>query len=110
MSAVNEITFTAPFCVYCLSETHCFRETLDETSPVLCPVLLNTECQRCHEKGHTTTRCPQTYEDSERCAYCHKMGHIKRCCPVLGAMKCTYCNEMGHTRNRCFVLKHSQRK
>jgi hypothetical protein len=105
----SEITFTEPFCCYCLSDQHFFRESLDETSAVVCPVLLNTTCKRCHVKGHTTARCLKTYEDDENCAYCHKNGHIKKNCPVLGTKKCTYCNEMGHVRNRCFVLMYKNK-
>ena len=94
-----------PFCCYCEGFDHNFRQTLEEDSPIICPILLNTKCKRCHLKGHTTTRCPQTYEDEECCKYCHAVGHIKKNCPKLGAMQCTYCKDMGHTVSRCFMLK-----
>lgn len=100
------LEFMQPFCCYCQSLTHNFRENcLDNTSAIVCPVLLNTQCQRCFTKGHTTTSCKMTYEDEESCSYCHKFGHIKKHCPVLGSKQCSYCKDMGHVVSRCFKLK-----
>jgi hypothetical protein len=101
-----EISFMQPFCCYCKGFDHNFRENEEDVnSIVLCPVLNNTQCKRCNKKGHTTTRCPLTYDDEEICKYCHQLGHIKRNCPVLFTKQCTYCGEKYHVASSCFKLK-----
>ncbi len=72
-----------PFCPICKKNgrpeseynSHFMRETSDENSKIICPILLNMECNHCGEKGHIVAKCP------------HK--------------KCVFCNEFGHTVSRC---------
>ncbi len=72
-----------PFCPICKKNgrpeseynSHFMRETSDENSRIICPILLNMECNHCGEKGHIVAKCP------------HK--------------KCVFCNEFGHTVSRC---------
>ena len=58
---------TNPVCVHCrnigLPFDHWLRATVEPNSPVVCPVLLKTECRYCHEFGHTVGRCPKTMKD-----------------------------------------------
>ena len=50
-----------PRCLHCvnigLPSDHWLRSTMDPRSPIVCQVLLNTECLYCHEKGHTVGHC-----------------------------------------------------
>lgn len=110
MSELSELKFVTEYCVYCKKEGHWFRENgrIEETVAIICPLLLNTKCERCGEKGHTTTRCQYTYNDEEMCKYCHKIGHIKKHCPVLGEITCLYCKEKGHTTKACFKRKYAE--
>ena len=52
----------SPVCVHCrnlgLSFDHWLRKSPEPDSPVVCPVLLKTECRYCHELGHTVGGCP----------------------------------------------------
>jgi len=52
----------SPVCVHCrnlgLSFDHWLRQSPEPDSPVVCPVLLKTECRYCHELGHTVGSCP----------------------------------------------------
>lgn len=51
-----------PVCVHCrnlgLEFDHWLRKSPEPDSPVVCPVLLATECRYCHELGHTVGGCP----------------------------------------------------
>jgi len=52
-----------PYCAHCKNiglpfNSHFLRETHDSNSPIICPVLLNTECRFCKKKGHTKSKCP----------------------------------------------------
>lgn len=72
-----------PFCPICKKNgrpeaeynSHFIRETSDENSAIMCPILLDMECNHCGEKGHLVARCPKK--------------------------KCVFCNEFGHTVSRC---------
>lgn len=50
-----------PSCPHCrnlgLKNDHWLRESADPESPLMCPVLLNTECKYCHEMGHNVSKC-----------------------------------------------------
>ena len=52
----------SPVCVHCrnlgLKHDHWLRKSPEPDSPVVCPVLLETECRYCHEFGHTVAGCP----------------------------------------------------
>lgn len=52
-----------PVCPHCrnigLPFDHWLRESTDPNSPIVCSVLLKTECRYCHEFGHTVSRCPK---------------------------------------------------
>lgn len=62
MSRVQRIQRRVARCGHCqnlgLPSDHRLRETADQTSKLLCPVLLKTECRVCGEFGHTRSRCP----------------------------------------------------
>jgi hypothetical protein len=52
----------SPYCPHCanlglVSNTHFLRKTPDKNSPVVCPILLNTECKQCGKLGHTVSFC-----------------------------------------------------
>ena len=53
---------TTPVCVHCrnlgFKYDHWLRESPEPNSPVVCPVLLATECRYCHKVGHTVGSCP----------------------------------------------------
>ena len=53
---------SSPVCVHCrnlgLEYAHWLRKSPEPDSPVVCPVLLATECRYCHELGHTVAGCP----------------------------------------------------
>jgi hypothetical protein len=52
------------YCAHCKNmglssyNTHYLRETANPKSRVVCPVLLNTSCTFCRDKGHTKSKCP----------------------------------------------------
>jgi hypothetical protein len=50
-----------PRCIHCVNvgmpSDHWLRATMDPKSPIVCQVLLNTECLFCHQKGHTAGHC-----------------------------------------------------
>jgi hypothetical protein len=91
------------FCCYCKQNGHSYLGKMEPDGKVTCPVLLNTECQTCFTKGHTTTTCPKTDILSITCLYCKVKGHAKNTCPVLGAKICSYCGDKGHVYGRCFL-------
>ena len=41
-----------------LPTNHWLRQSPDPKSPLVCPVLKQTECRYCFEFGHTVSRCP----------------------------------------------------
>jgi hypothetical protein len=53
---------SSPVCVHCrnlgLEFDHWLRESPEPDSPVVCKVLLATECRYCHAFGHTVGSCP----------------------------------------------------
>ena len=55
-----------PFCRFCFDNkidgphNHYLRETKDPSSRVTCPLLLNTRCLKCNQKGHTANYCKMT--------------------------------------------------
>ena len=56
------------FCNFCHScgipapHDHTLRTFLNGMSVVCCPGLLNTECQKCKQFGHTKAYCPNKDE------------------------------------------------
>ena len=56
-------TMPKPKCAHCdklgLPNDHWLRKTADPTSPVVCQVLLNTNCLFCHKNGHTISYCSE---------------------------------------------------
>ena len=53
---------SSPVCVHCrnlgLEFDHWLRKSPEPDSPVVCKVLLATECRYCHAFGHTVGSCP----------------------------------------------------
>jgi hypothetical protein len=52
-----------PYCAHCKNigfpfNTHFLRESVDPNSPIVCPILLNSQCTFCKTKGHTKSKCP----------------------------------------------------
>lgn len=51
----------APPCAHCrnlgLPTNHPLRQSADPKSPVVCPVLKNTQCLNCGDLGHTASHC-----------------------------------------------------
>jgi len=62
-SRLSSAKSNQPGCPHCrnlgLPHNHWLRESMDPNSPIVCKVLLSTECRYCHEFGHTIKRCPQ---------------------------------------------------
>lgn len=58
----SSTTTPVAVCVHCrnlgLNYNHWLRESPEPNSPVVCPVLLATECRYCHAVGHTVSSCP----------------------------------------------------
>jgi hypothetical protein len=50
-----------PSCSHCrnlgLKFDHWLRESTSYDSPIVCPVLLKTECRYCHKLGHNISKC-----------------------------------------------------
>jgi len=61
-AAPSVVAATRPVCVHCrnlgFKYDHWLRESPEPNSPVVCPVLLATECRYCHKVGHTVGSCP----------------------------------------------------
>jgi hypothetical protein len=61
-----------PFCPVCKSAGKPFEEYTSHFvknrpgGSVICPTLLNQECNYCHEKGHTIKYCPKLKEKNNR--------------------------------------------
>lgn len=59
-----------PSCPHCrnlgLKNDHWLRESADPESPLMCPVLLNTECKYCHEMGHNVSKCARLAASKKR--------------------------------------------
>lgn len=54
--------------------SHYVKDQPGPNGKVVCPVLLNVECNYCHVKGHTPTHCPKLKERNEfRHQYQHDM-------------------------------------
>ena len=120
---------TSPFCPVCKSsgkskEVYTSHFVKDKPNgEVVCPTLLNQECNYCHEKGHTPKHCPKlAAKDLRRkqkgpfCNVCHNAGKPEEVytshfvkdkpngvvvCPTLLNQKCRYCHEKGHTPKHC---------
>ena len=58
-----------PSCVHCknlgLKNDHWLRANSSHDSPIVCPVLLKTECRYCHQLGHNISKC-QRLADSKK--------------------------------------------
>jgi hypothetical protein len=58
-----------PSCPHCknlgLNNDHWLRENSSHDSPIVCPVLLKTECRYCHQLGHNISKC-QRLADSKK--------------------------------------------
>lgn len=58
-----------PSCPHCknlgLNNDHWLRENSSPDSPIVCPVLLKTECRYCHQLGHNISKC-QRLADSKK--------------------------------------------
>ena len=59
------------------------------------PATPDTQCFRCHNKGHYRENCP-----SYRCPHCHEMapGHPSHLCLRT---RCTFCKRWGHSDRAC---------
>jgi len=55
--------------------SHNAREGNDESSPPLCPILLDMKCNRCGNFGHIAARCPD-----KSCVFCNQPGHTVYYC------------------------------
>ena len=74
---------TTPFCPMCKKNgkseaeytSHFMRESRDENSVPLCPILLAMKCNRCGAAGHIASRCPDKV-----CVFCNKNGHTVSYC------------------------------
>jgi hypothetical protein len=55
--------------------SHFMRESRDENSVPLCPILLDMKCNRCGAAGHIASRCPDKV-----CVFCNKNGHTVSYC------------------------------
>jgi hypothetical protein len=55
--------------------SHFMRESRDENSRPLCPILLDMKCNRCGAAGHIAARCPDKV-----CVFCNKNGHTVSYC------------------------------
>ena len=72
-----------PFCPMCKKHgkseaeytSHFMRESRDENSRPLCPILLDMKCNRCGNAGHIAARCPDKV-----CVFCNKNGHTVSYC------------------------------
>jgi hypothetical protein len=78
----NTLQKRAPHCPHCqnlnLPANHWLRKTTDPMSELVCPVLLQTECQYCFELGHTVSHCKSIREYKEkRMEYKKKIVHIQ---------------------------------
>jgi hypothetical protein len=58
-----------PSCSHCrnlgLKFDHWLRQNSSHDSPIICPVLLKTECRYCHQLGHNISKC-QRFADSKK--------------------------------------------
>lgn len=58
-----------PSCPHCknlgLKNDHWLRKNSSHDSPIVCPVLLKTECRYCHQLGHNISKC-QRLADSKK--------------------------------------------
>ena len=59
------------------------------------PATPNTQCFRCHNKGHYQENCPAYW-----CPHCHEMapGHPSHLCLRT---RCTFCKHWGHSDRAC---------
>lgn len=53
-----------PYCAHCKNlglkfTDHNLKERIGNTKEICCPVLLDTRCRFCKEKGHTIKYCPE---------------------------------------------------
>lgn len=65
----SRVIVPTPVCVHCsnynkfrpahlqVATDHYLRLTRDRASPIACPLLKNTKCLNCGEKGHTRSHC-----------------------------------------------------
>jgi hypothetical protein len=62
-------TKVIPSCSHCrnlgLKFDHWLRQNSSHDSPILCPILLKTECRYCHQLGHNVSKC-QRLIDSKK--------------------------------------------
>jgi hypothetical protein len=78
----NSLQKRGPHCPHCqnlnLPANHWLRKTTDPMSELVCPVLLQTECQYCFELGHTVSHCKSIREYKEkRMEYKQKKVHVQ---------------------------------
>lgn len=135
------------FCSFCndagkplkIITSHFVKEHTGPDAAVVCPTLLQQQCNYCKEKGHTPKYCPKLKECHEKkkacstrspfCSVCRDAGrpeseytsHFvkdqpgpdgKVVCPLLLSQRCRFCNEFGHTPSQChkLQLKKMQKK
>jgi len=69
----NSLQKRGPHCPHCqnlnLPANHWLRKTADKTSELVCPVLLQTECQYCFELGHTVSHCKSIVKYKKKIAH-----------------------------------------
>lgn len=112
--------------------SHFVKESTSPFAKVVCPTLLQQQCNYCKEKGHTPKFCPKLKERHEKkkaaasrtpfCSVCRDAGqpeseytsHFVKdqpgpdgivVCPLLLSQKCRYCKEYGHTPSQCHKLQ-----
>ena len=73
-----------PFCKVCFDakqpasvyQSHYVKDRPGPHGKVVCPLLLNQECNYCHEKGHTPKQCPQIAARNAR--YAERQKQLKQ--------------------------------
>ncbi len=123
-----------PFCKMCYDlkkpeyvyTSHWVKDKPGEYGKVICPSLLNMQCNYCHEKGHTVKMCPilknkDIQKKTPFCKMCYDLKKPKKIytshwvkdnpgpngkviCPSLLNMQCNYCHEKGHLISNCSLL------